>query len=233
MFGFLLAWYNLPFIAGLGCFLALALLQIIGGFGDQDADADADADLDVDVDADVDADIDVDADADADADVASGDGGMVAEALSALGIGRVPLMLVLMAFLGSFGVIGLLANTLLVGVLGSYPNAALIPMLLGVVLLGLILTGRISRLLGRLTPRSSTATSFDQLVGRVGVVVSHSVSPSYGRVQVRDTFGTLHTVYAVIDGGEPLPERSEVALLTYDAIRRCFVVRGLDRSRRG
>lgn len=217
MFTFLFAWYNLPFLAGLGCCLALALLQIIGGFGEQDADADAEVDLD----ADADADADIDADADA-------DGGALGSALAALGVGQVPLMLVLMAFLGSFGATGLLANTALTNLLGGYPSAALIPALLAAALLGLILTGQISRLLGRLTPRSSTATRLDQLIGRAGVVVSPSVSPSYGRVQVRDGFGTLHTVYAVIDSGEPLPERSEVALLTYDDARRCFVVRGLD-----
>ena len=35
----------------------------------------------------------------------------------------------------------------------------------------------------------------------------------------------------VFTSGEPLPERSEVALLAYDAGQRCFLVRGLDQAR--
>jgi hypothetical protein len=101
-----------------------------------------------------------------------------------------------------------------------------------VTLIGLLLTGRISRLLAHMAPASSTAVGFEQLVGRVGIVVSPSVSPTYGRVQVKDGFGTLHTVFAVIEDGEPLPERSEVALLAYDALRRYFVVGPLDQLRR-
>ncbi len=241
MFSFLLAWYNLPFLAGLICSLALSLLQMIGGFGDHDADADVDADVDIDVDADIDADVDadidadIDADVDADADSAGADavgGSFFNDALAGLGVGRVPLLLVLMAFLSCFGAVGLLVNTLLTNVLGSYPAPAFFPILLIVTLSGLLMTGRISRLLAHMAPASSTAIGFEQLVGRVGIVVSPSVSPTYGRVQVKDSFGTLHTVYAIIEDGAPLPERSEVALLAYDAPRRCFVVGPLDQLRR-
>jgi hypothetical protein len=249
MFSFLLAWYNLPFLAGLICSLALSLLQLIGGFGNEDADADADADVDADVDidadldADVDADVDIDTDVDADVDidtdldthapvVETAGGGFFNTALAALGVGRVPLLLVLMVFLGCFGAVGLLANTLLTNVLGNYPAPAFFLVLLAGIIAALPLTGRISRLLGRMAPASSTAIGFEQLVGRVGTVVSPSVSPTYGRVQVKDTHGTLHTVYAVVADGASLPERSEVALLAYDAPRRCFVVGPLDQLRR-
>ena len=140
-------------------------------------------------------------------------------------------MLVLMIFLGSFGAVGLLANTLLANGLGRYPAPAFFVVLVAAGLLALPTTARISGLFARLAPNSSTAISFEQLVGRIGTVVSPTVSSTYGRVQVKDSFGTLHTVYAVIEAGEPLPEHSEVALVGYDAPRRCFVVRNLDRKR--
>lgn len=218
-FSFLVAWYNIPFLVALGCCLIFAALQVFAG-GDNDSDAD------------VDADVDIDADVDVDVDVAGPDhagSGVVGAALSALGVGRVPLLLVLTAFLGLFGALGLFANSLISNVAGGYPEVAFAPMLLGGILLALFLTGRLSNLLARLAPNSSTAISAEQLVGRSGVVVSPVVSATYGRVSVRDSFGTLHTVFAVAAGDEPLPEQSEVALLSYDSARRHFVVRPLRR----
>ncbi len=113
----------------------------------------------------------------------------------------------------------------------AIPRWRLSRSLLAGLLLGLWLTSRLGRLFAKLAPNSSTAVSFEQLVGRAGVVVSTNVSPTYGRVQVKDGFGSLHTVFAVIEKGQPLPEHSEVALLAYDAAQRRFIVRGLDRAR--
>jgi len=141
-------------------------------------------------------------------------------------------VLILTAFLGSFGAIGLLLNTLLTNILDDYPPAAFLPLLGAAALLALPLTSVLSRSLGRIAPEMSTAIGYEQLVGRVGVVVSTSVSRSYGRVQVRDAFGTLHTVFAVVADGEPLAEHSEVALVAYDAGQRRFVVGTLDPVRR-
>jgi hypothetical protein len=223
-FSFLFAWYNVPFLVALGCCLLFALMQIVAGFGDNDADVDADADGDVDVDADVDADADVDGDVDADADADAGGSPGFAGALSALGIGHVPVMLVLIVLLGSLGSIGLIANAVLIATLGVEPGLALIGSLAGGFLLALLITGRTSRALGKVVGNVSTAVSIEQLVGRVGVVVSPSVSPTYGKVSVRDANGGVHTVFAVTRG-EQLPERSEVALLAYDTSKRVFTVR--------
>lgn len=38
MFGFLLSWYNIPFLVALSCCLLVALLQLVGGSSDQDVD---------------------------------------------------------------------------------------------------------------------------------------------------------------------------------------------------
>jgi membrane protein implicated in regulation of membrane protease activity len=232
--GVLLASQNIPFLVALGCCLVLALMQIVAGFGDHDADADADGapDHDVDIDHDIDSDIDHDIDHDVDHDTAHpdahpqlevGHAGGAGGALSALGIGRVPLMLVMMSFLGSFGAVGLIANSL-VSLGGSYPAWGLLVVLVASVLVALPLTGGLSRTFGRFASRSTTAVTFEQLVGRVGTVVTPSVSATYGRVTVRDAHGSLHTVYAVVEAGEALPERSEVALVRYDPAERHFVV---------
>jgi membrane protein implicated in regulation of membrane protease activity len=234
-FAFLFAGQNIPFLVAIGCCVALALVQIVAGFGESDADADVDADAhanaeidaDADIDADVDADSDVAADADGhgDAEGESADGGL----LGFLGVGSVPLMLILIAFLGSFGAAGLLANVLVAGVLGSYPNWAFVAVLLASALAALPLTRAITRTLGGFAARTTTAITSEQLVGRVGVVVSQSVSRTYGRVAVRDRHGSLHTVFAITQA-EALPERSEVALVAYDEQQRRFTVRALRRS---
>jgi Protein of unknown function (DUF1449) len=221
-FSFLFAWYNAPFLVALGCCLLFALMQVVAGFGDSDADADADVDVDADADVDVDADVDAGADVDAHAEAGDGFSG----ALAALGIGQVPVMLVLIVLLGSLGAIGLIANTLLINSLSLPPTIALAISLIGGLGLAVLITGRASRALGKVAGNVSTAVSFEQLVGRAGVVVSPSVSPSYGKISVRDAHGSMHTVFAVTKS-EQLPERSEVALLSYDAARRVFIVRKL------
>lgn len=235
-FTYLLSGQNIPFLVALGCSLVLALVQIVSGFGDHDADVDADADIDADVDADVDIDTDVDADADVDVDVdadaehdlhAGGGGGL----LGALGIGKVPLMLVLIGLLGSFGAVGLLVNSML-SFGGSYPAWGFPLVLVGSFVLALPLTRALSNLFAQIAPRSSTAVSLAQLVGRVGTVVSATVSATYGRVAVRDSHGSIHTVYAIVETSDPLPERSEVALIRYDEAQRRFIVVPLGEWRR-
>lgn len=216
LLGSLLATHNIPFLLALGSAFIFALLQIVSAGSDTAADPDTDADVDADADTDVDAHPHIDT-----------DGSIMGAMLGILGLGRVPLTFILMAFLGSFGAVGLIGNALLVNARGRYPDPAFLPMLLVSTALALLITNRVSHLLGRLVPNTSTAIRIEQLVGRVGLVVSPSVSPTYGRVQVRDPFGSLHTVYAVIAEGDPLPDQSEVALLAYDATRRCFIVKAM------
>jgi membrane protein implicated in regulation of membrane protease activity len=232
VFSFLLNWYNVPFLIALGGCLLFAVLQVIGGIGDSDADTDVSVESDAEVDVDADLDIDTDFEASADLPAASGEHALQSSGpLAALGVGRLPLALVMMALLGCFGAIGLLANTLLAGALGGYAPLIFPIVLIVAGVLAFVLTGRISRLLGRAVAESSTAVGFEQLVGRVGTVSSASISSTYGRVSVRDSYGTTHTVYAVIERGEALPERSEVALVAYDAIQRRFLARPMERQK--
>jgi hypothetical protein len=227
MFSFLLTWYNLPFLIALGGCILFALLQVIGGIGDNEADADLDADTDTNID--IDADLNLDGAVDL-SEPPPQHHGQSFGPLAALGLGRVPLALLLMALLGCFGAIGLIANTLLTSALDGYAPLIFPAVLIGAGVFAFVLTARISRLLGRAVAESSTAVGFEQLVGRVGAVSSASVSPTYGRVSVRDTHGTIHTVFAVIEHGEPLPEGSEVALVAYDNTQRRFLIRPIERQ---
>ena len=115
------AWYNLPFTIMLMLCGLFAMLQLIG-LGDDsdsdldadfDADIDADLDLDFDADADFDADFDTDLDADADLDVDADGLPDLLSVLAFLGVGKAPLMVVLVVLLGSMAVIGWTLNTVL------------------------------------------------------------------------------------------------------------------------
>src|SRR5207249_11936126 len=125
----ILGWQNLIFVVPFGLAVIYLGIYTLSGwtFGDADADGGIDHDIDTDVDAhiDVDAHVDVDhdvadADTDADADAdheadhdteAEGGGGtsqpsIALQALSWVGIGKVPASIVLMVLALSWGFIG-------------------------------------------------------------------------------------------------------------------------------
>lgn len=194
-------WYNLPFLISLGLGLVFAVLQIVGGFGDHDSDADIDSDGH---------------------DFFDG-------ALDTLGVGKVPLMFILVSFLSLFGLIGLLLNAVAFQFDSVYPSWFFAVVLVLSLPLAFVGTSRTSRLFAKLAPENSLIVGFEQLVGRVGRVSSPTISVTYGRVEVRDLHGTVHTVFAQLATGEPLPTNTEVALVEYDQAKRCFIAKQFGR----
>jgi hypothetical protein len=173
-FAFLFHWYNLPFTMALATGIVLALLQLFGGFGDNDAEVEAAPAADLAVDGDL------------EADAPAGSGGSLAAhggPLAALGVGRVPLVLIIMALLSSLGALGLFANSLLSALAAPYPGLAFVPVFLLAAIGALPLTRVISGGLARMAPRTSTAVNNEDLIGRAGVVVSAGVSQTYGRAR--------------------------------------------------
>jgi membrane protein implicated in regulation of membrane protease activity len=243
---FVMAWYNLPFTILLCICVVLALLQWIGLGGEHDSDADvgahvdadADADLHLDVHADVDADADADlhldvgahADADAgahaDHDVDHGGGESGFSVLAYLGLGRAPLMVILLMLFGSVGLLGWIFNSLLFRGFGTYPGLAFGGVFVAALLGGSVISSRLARMIGRmLPPVSTTATPANALVGRRGTVISPFVDQRYGMVHLRDVGGTLISVFAVTaEGDEPIRRGEEVILVHYFGENRTFEV---------
>lgn len=237
---FLIAWYNLPFTLMLGLGVVLAGLQVLGLSHDGDADADADIDADVDADADLDADVDADTDMDVDHDVDHDidhdadqdiDHDMSRDSVSGfswlafIGIGKAPLMVVLLIVLMTTGLLGWFLNGLVMGMLGFFPGLLLLGTFVVSLLAGGLVSSRMTRFIGRaLPPVSTTATRAQALVGRPGTVISPFVDDRYGMVHLRDDGGTLISLFAITEDGQPIPRGESVILLSYDAAQRRYLV---------
>lgn len=229
---FLIAWYNLPFTLMLGLGVTLAALQLLGLSHDGDTDIDADAEIDADMDGDVAADVDAEIsiqhdlehelDHDSDIDHASLSG---FSWLAFLGIGKAPLLVVMLIVLMSTGLLGWFLNGLAVGLLGVFPGLLLLATFMVSLVIGSLITSRITRLIGRaLPPLSTTATRAQALVGRPGTVISPFVDGRYGMVHLRDDGGTLISLFAITEDDQPIARGTSVILLSYNAVQRLYLV---------
>ncbi len=253
---FVLAWYNLPFTFLILLGLLLVALQLVGlGGGDDsdhdldhdvdlshdvdlhhdvdlghdfDHDADLSHDLDHDLDHDLSHDVDHDADADHSVEHEAGAGGPSGMALLAyLGVGKAPLMVVLLILFDAIGLLGWLLNGLAASLFGRYVGivfAGVFPLAL---IAGGMMTSRLARLFGQLLPPiSTTATRAQAFVGQRGTVISPFVDETYGMVHLRDAGGTLITVFAVAHPSvdDPIRRGEEVLLLSYDPDQKRYLV---------
>lgn len=222
IFGFLFAWYNLPYTVFLGLGFVLAGLQLFGLSQDNDSDVDADVDGDLDLDADADADLDVDHDLDADADAGELSG---FSWLAFIGFGKTPVMVVLLVLFFSIGLLGWLFNGMVTGIFGFFSGVALLATGLASVVVGVFITSRVTRMIGRmLPPVSSTATKAEAMVGKQALVISPFVDRKYGMVHFRDAGGTLISLFAISEDEKPIVRGETVILLSYDAAARRYLV---------
>jgi membrane protein implicated in regulation of membrane protease activity len=244
----ILAWWNLIFILPFGMALLYLVLYAASGltFGEADADgdighdgahlgADSDHDFDADGDSDFgdhDADIDHDADLDHDAGVdgdsaethgASHGSSPMRGALAWIGVGRVPLSILLMVMMLAWGAAGFLANQLLRDAIGEAQLAlASIPIALTVSLLVTrIVVGSIERWLPL---DESTARRRHDLLGLNGVAM-YDISDRFGMLSVRDDRGELYQVPCrVAVGNPPLAKNAHAVLVSFNARERLYHV---------
>ncbi|MGB5057256.1 MAG: hypothetical protein WBO48_01130, partial [Candidatus Promineifilaceae bacterium] len=135
------------------------------------------------------------------------------------------LLVVLLILFGSVGLLGWTMNSLVTAVFGSYPAWAFIFTLVVSLVVGGLISSRLSRLIGRALPSiSSTATSASGLIGRRGAVISPRVDGAYGLVRVRDQGGTLINVFAITTEEQPIGSQMEVVLVDYDPQQKRYTV---------
>jgi membrane protein implicated in regulation of membrane protease activity len=215
----LLQWWNLIFVLPFVGALFYILMLVSGAVS-----ADHDAELNVGVEADVDIDHDVDLDHDAGLEhVHDLDPGWLARAMSFLGIGRVPLSIIMISFCFLWGFSGFASNTLLAPILPSimfvWASVAI------AFVVSLSLTRILASVMTRIMPATETyAVSLEQLVGKWGEAVT-TIDETFGQAQVHDDAGVLHTVQCVVKSGETtIPRGSQVILLFFNKTRSVFFV---------
>lgn len=223
-------------------------------FGDADAHIDGDFDADADADADTAAEghLQLDADAHAESDC-SGDGGhaepqahaeVCANAdteahvhpdapaghgpmmtmLQWLGVGRVPVSIVAMVLLLTWGWFGFITNMLMQNRIG--PGLTLAAVSMTVAALGSILvTKAVIGLVARWLPTcETTARRRHELLGSVGEAI-FAIDESFGMTSIRDTQGDLYQVPCRVGTGEPaVPRGQRVKLVAYNAKHGIFQV---------
>jgi membrane protein implicated in regulation of membrane protease activity len=235
VFGFLIAWANVPFAIAAGVASLFALLQVTGVLGliagGGDGDADVDHDVDADVDHDVDADHDVEHDADADQEHSAGDRGWGVAALAPLGVGKIPFSVIWQTYALAFALTGFALNLRYLGAAASVPLVSLAWTIPSSLVAGYVAVALVARILGPvLSSKEQEATSRSQLVGLVGVVISSKVDQEFGEVRIRDKSGHDVRVICKLPPGsaKPVPEHKSVVVIDYEPERGELLVEALE-----
>jgi hypothetical protein len=192
----LLQWWNLIFVLPAFAALLYLLLLALGALPVEGGDLDADADLDHDVDHDT--------------------GNLFHGALNLVGVGRVPLSLILMSFFFLWGFFGWLGNQLFAAILPS-PTLFIWPSLLLALVGAGVLTRTLAAALGRVMPATeSYGADARGLLGRVADV-RYPLTERSGSVQIYDQHGSLHEVPArVLPGEREIAAGERVVLWRFD-----------------
>jgi hypothetical protein len=216
---FFTSWANSPFAIAIGAVGVFALLQATGLLGLLAGGGDAGHDVDHDVDADGDADADGDHDAEGDHDGDGGERSLAAAALSAMGLGTIPLSMLWESFALAFGATGIAMNLHYFAHPGGPPVYTLAWTVPSAVATGCLSLAALTRVLGPvLSSKGQEATTRAQLVGQIGVVISSKVDGDFGEVRIRDRSGhDLRVVCKLAKDARAVPlERQSVVVVDCD-----------------
>lgn len=142
--------------------------------------------------------------------------------LSWLNVGRLPLLMLIVVFLFSFGMIGLIGQRIAVALLGATaPWLLTAPAAFAVALPA---TRVFAAGVARIMPRDeSSAVSRDSLVGRIAVIVTGEARPgSAAQARVRDAYGKDHYVMVEPDNDGDVFEQGRSVLLVRRAGARFY-----------
>jgi hypothetical protein len=216
---FFFAWWNLLFEL---VFLLALIYTLLLAFGV--GDSDQNTDLDVAADIDTDAGLNTDFGQGMESLEAAPDASAVTHAIGFLGVGRVPVSIIVVTFCYLFGVAGWTSNQLF--------SALRLPPLLFVwlsIVLALVVSIGLTRALALglahiLPSTESYGVEKGELVGRIAEV-RYPISHTFGAAQVRDQYGNLHQVDCRIGPADgEIPAGTRVVLLDYDETCEVFGV---------
>jgi len=197
---------NVPFVAALLLMLLIGLVEAIGLGGGAALGDGVDADVD-------------------------GELGHPS-LLSWLNVGRLPMLMLIVVFLFSFGLVGLILQQVIAGIFGR-PGPWWLAAPLAVAA-ALPFTRLFGRLVSRILPGDeTTAVARETLVGRWATIVTGKAEVgSAAQARVRDAHGQTH--YVMIepdDAGEILDEGSQVIIVRH-AGARFFAIQNTSASLR-
>ncbi len=209
--GFLFESANMPFTVALCMMMGIALLEGVTtllGMGASDLiqsilpDFDIDADIDIDVDADVDADLG-----------GVGSSSFLFNAMGWLHIGRVPILVLVVLFLFSFGLAGLCVQSAIHSIAGvALPGfLASIPALIAAVFFVRIGGGLVAKVI----PQDETeAVKEKSFIGRVGTITLGKAQ--YGKpaqAKLKDSYGQTHYVMVQPDSEDVIFQAGDLVLI--------------------
>lgn len=203
---FLLADANLVFTAALGVVLVITLLEVVTTVFGASLSGLVDSIL-------PDLSFDVDVDAGADIDAAQGASGPVAGLLGWLCVGKVPALVLLIAFLTGFGAAGLVVQSLVAQATGALLPGwfAAVPALA----VALPVTRYLGLGLARIFPEHETyAVSANSFVGRSAVITLGTAAAGQpAEARLRDEHGGTHYVRVEpLDPDDRFPAGTEIIL---------------------
>jgi len=207
MLAFLTSGDNVPFFAALLLMLLIGLVEALGLGGGAALGDGIDADLDADLDG-------------------------HPSLLNWLNVGKLPLLMLIVVFLFSFGLTGLILQQLIAGVFGKPgPWWLAVPL---AVAAALPFTRLFGRVVSRILPSDeTTAVARETLVGRWATIVTGKAEVgSAAQARVRDVHGQTH--YVMIepdDAGEVFEEGSQVIIVRH-AGARFFAIQNTSASLR-
>lgn len=146
--------------------------------------------------------------------------------LNILGIGQVPITLLLGIFMFCWGACGMAMNQFFSGI-GKYPLVYIWPSMGITFLISFALTRAMAAIVARTLPAEETfGVSRRELVGSTGKAV-FTISAKGGTVDICDKYGTLHREQAKTgDEESTVLSGTEVLILDYDVLDHKFIVKG-------
>jgi membrane protein implicated in regulation of membrane protease activity len=146
--------------------------------------------------------------------------------MSVLGIGQVPITLLLGIFMFCWGACGMTMNQMFTGV-GKYPLVYIWPSMGITFAISFLVTRAMAAIVARTLPTEETfGVSRRELIGLTGKAV-FTISAKGGTVDIKDKYGTVHREQAKTgEENSNVISGTEVLVLDYDVTDHKFVVKG-------
>ncbi len=145
------------------------------------------------------------------------DPGVVSKTLSFLRIKEVPLIILLVAFLMSYGVSGLIIQSLSLKYLGQTMSAFLIS--IPSILIGFTLMKGFGEVLSKIMPSDETdAKEISEYTNKIGfIVLGTAKMGAPAQCKVKDKNGQIHYFMVLPDHDEEIEQGEKVLLVRYEA----------------